>query len=182
MAVEDEGVVIIYSTDGIATAFSFPFYFRAITDLVVEFTDSLGVVTTKILNTDYSISGTLDAKLNVYSEGGTVTFAVAPAAGGQLLITRHTPRAQTAIYNPQDPFPAGSHEAALDNAILIIQEMLAGFQGVAQGPPTSGTFAVGDWFWIQPPVLGGPRGLVCVVAGTPGTWAGWGQVSLLPIP
>ncbi len=182
MAVEDETLTIIYLTDGIATAFPYPFYFRAIPDLIVQFTDSLGVVTTKILNTDYTVSGALDAKLNVYSEGGTVTFGVAPATAGQILITRHTPRAQTAVYNPQDPFPAGSHEAALDNAILIIQEMLAGFQGVAQGKPTSGTFAIGDWFWIQPPVLGGPRAIVCVVGGTPGTWAGWGQISLLPIP
>ncbi len=181
MAVEDEGVTIIYLTDGVATAFAYPFYFRATTDLIVQFTDSGGIVTTKILNTDYAVSGILDAKLNVYSEGGTVTFGVAPAAGGQLLITRHTPRAQTAVYNPQDPFPAGSHEAALDNTILIIQEALAGFQGVAQGPPTSGTFAVGDWFWILPPVLGMPRGIICIVAGSPGGWAGWGQISELPI-
>ena len=181
MAVEDEAVTIIYTTDGTAVAFSYPFYFRAVTDLIVEFTDSTGIVTTKILNTDYTVSGTLDAKLNVYSEGGTVTFNSAPAAAGQVMITRHTPRAQTAVYNPQDPFPAGSHEAALDNAILIIQEMLAGFQGVAQGVPTSGTFAVGDWFWILPPVLGFPRGIICVAGGTPGTWAGFGQISELPI-
>ncbi len=181
MAVEDENVTIIYSTDGFATAFSYPFYFRATSDLIVQFTDSLGIVTTKILNTDYTVSGALNGKLFVYSEGGTVTFAIAPAAGGQLFVTRHTPRAQTAVYNPQDPFPAGSHEAALDNAILIIQELLAGFQGVAQGPPTSGTFAVGDWFWITPPVLGSPRAIVCVVGGTPGTWAAWGLISELPL-
>src|SRR5713101_1503017 len=95
MAVEDETLTIIYLTDGIATAFPYPFYFRAIPDLIVQFTDSLGVVTTKILNTDYTVSGALDAKLNVYSEGGTVTFGVAPATAGQILITRHTPRAQT---------------------------------------------------------------------------------------
>lgn len=41
--------------------------------------------------------------------------------------------------------------------------------------PTSGTFKVGDIVWNSSVELGAQVGWVCVVAGTPGTWAPFGQ-------
>lgn len=177
MSVSDQPFSIAYGSDGVSTVFAYPYYFRAFADLVVMFTDSLGVVTTKILSTDYNVSGALDPKLNVYSAGGNVTFLVAPVAGGRVFITRHTPRAQSATFNPEDPFPAGSMEAALDNMMLIIQETTANYQGYVDGPPTSGTFTVGDWFWINDPAAFGFSQIICTSAGPPAVWKPMNPVS-----
>jgi hypothetical protein len=45
-----------------------------------------------------------------------------------------------------------------------------GFQGFAYGPPTTGTWIVGDYFKNLNPTPGSPIGWVCTVGGTPGTW------------
>lgn len=157
MSVSDQPISIAYASDGVSLVFAFPYYFRAFGDLVVTVKDSTGAVTTKVLTTDYSVSGVLDTKLNIYSAGGNITFLVAPAASGQVRITRRTPRAQTAVYNPEDPFPAGSHEAALDNLMIVIQELAdsLGVLGLADGPPTSGSFTTGNILINTNPVPGG---------------------------
>ena len=178
MAVTNKPVQYSYATDGVTKAFAFASYFIAQADLRVTFTDASGVQTTKTLNSDYSVSGVVDSKLGVYSAGGTVTFNVPPAAGGTVLIARQTQQIQAAIYNPQDPFPAGAHEAALDRQTLISQEAAAGYKGFALRAPTAGTYAVGDWYRNPAPVPGGTFGWVCTVAGTPGTWNEFGAISL----
>ena len=43
-------------------------------------------------------------------------------------------------------------------------------------PPTAGDWIVGDIFWNTNPSSGLPIGWVCVAAGTPGTWRGFGAV------
>ncbi|MBU8770337.1 hypothetical protein [Cytobacillus oceanisediminis] len=43
-------------------------------------------------------------------------------------------------------------------------------------PPTSGTYAVGDKVWNTNPTSGGKAGWICVAAGTPGTWKGFGTI------
>src|SRR5690348_5928568 len=98
MAVQDEPISIAYATDGISTVYAFPYYFRAPSDLVVTFKDSTGVVVTKVLTTDYTVSGVLDPKLTTYSGGGSVTMLAPLATGGTVRITRRTPRTQTATY------------------------------------------------------------------------------------
>ncbi|WP_407497591.1 right-handed parallel beta-helix repeat-containing protein [Acinetobacter baumannii] len=44
------------------------------------------------------------------------------------------------------------------------------------GIPSVGTYEVGDIIWNTSPVLAGPLGWVCVTAGSPGTWAQFGEV------
>lgn len=175
MAVSDQPVTIRYATDGSSVAFAFPYYFAAAADLVVTVQDSTGAVTTKTITTDYTVSGTLDTKLNVYSSGGTVTFGVAPATGGYVRITRRTPRSQPVVYNPHDPFPAGSHEQALDRLMLVVQDALTamGCIGIADGPPTSGTFLNGQWLKNANLTPGGTMGWVYIG----GHWYEWGQIS-----
>lgn len=43
-------------------------------------------------------------------------------------------------------------------------------------PPTAGTYKAGDRFLNQSPTVGQPRGWVCTVAGTPGTWVSEGNL------
>lgn len=45
-------------------------------------------------------------------------------------------------------------------------------------PPSTGTYARGDVTWNTASSAGGYVGWVCVVAGTPGTWQGFGNITL----
>ena len=56
------------------------------------------------------------------------------------------------------------------------------FKGLATASPAgtwTGTYEVGDIAWNRAPTAGGvePIGWVCTVAGTPGTWAGFGTIA-----
>lgn len=44
--------------------------------------------------------------------------------------------------------------------------------------PVSGTWEVGEIVWNKTPAAGGYIGWVCVVAGTPGTWKGFGAIAV----
>lgn len=123
MSVSSELMSASYAADGISKNFAFPRYFINQTDLVVTYTDALSVVTTKVLGVDYTISGIVDSSLGAYTNGGTIQFAVAPIAGGTVNIVRNTSVLQIVVYQEGDPFPAKSHEAALDRAYLAIQEL-----------------------------------------------------------
>lgn len=46
----------------------------------------------------------------------------------------------------------------------------------ATAAPTTGTWVVGDTVMRYPPVAGQPKGWVCTVAGTPGTWVSLGNL------
>lgn len=50
---------------------------------------------------------------------------------------------------------------------------------VAEGPPTTGAWKRGDRVWDATPTAGGVVGWVCVTAGTPGTWRGFGAINTL---
>lgn len=104
-----------YTGDGVTTAFAVPFFFSANSDLVVSVQDLAGNVTTKVLGTDYNLTGA------TVSTGGTCTFVVAPTTGYLLAVTRVPPLTQTTSYNNNDPFPAKSHEAALDKLTTEVQ-------------------------------------------------------------
>lgn len=43
-------------------------------------------------------------------------------------------------------------------------------------PPTSGYWAVGEIVWNSAPTAGGYVGWICITAGSPGTWKGFGQI------
>lgn len=108
---------IAYTGNGVTTAFSFPYRFFANTDLVVVKVSTLGVETTLVLTTDYTVTGAdLDA-------GGTVTCVVAPAAGERLVIYRDMDYTQEVDYTSGDSFPAETHERALDRLTMQNQQL-----------------------------------------------------------
>ena len=108
---------ITYNGNGVTTVFSIPFRFLANGDLVVVEVSAAGVETTKTLTTHYTLTGAGD------DAGGSVTMLVAPAVGTRLIIYRDTDIVQETDYISGDPFPAETHERALDRLTMIAQEI-----------------------------------------------------------
>ena len=111
---------ISYNGNGVTTVFSFPYRFLANGDIVVVSVSSTGVETVKTLTTDYTLTGAGD------DAGGSVTMLVAPASGTRLIIYRDTDIVQETDYISGDPFPAETHERALDRLTMIAQEIGSG--------------------------------------------------------
>lgn len=101
-----------YTGNGSTTAFAIPFYFLANGDLKVY---QAGVL--KTITTHYTVSGAGNPA------GGTVTFGTAPTSGQSVVIFRDPAITQSTDYTPNDPFPAESHERALDRLTMISQRL-----------------------------------------------------------
>jgi hypothetical protein len=106
-----------YNGNGATTVFAFPYRFLANTDLVVTLVRADTTQVVQTLNTDYTVMGAGD------DAGGTVTMVVAPATGQQLIIVRAVPLTQETDYISGDPFPAETHERALDKLTMISQRL-----------------------------------------------------------
>lgn len=105
---------INYIENGVTLGFAAPFRFLA-NSIAVSRVLVDGTVVDLAAGVDFSTTGgSTDA-------GGTVTL-VSSVAGATLRIRRVTPRTQAMDYTPGDRFPAESHEAAIDRAMLIDQE------------------------------------------------------------
>ena len=99
-----------YVADGIEDTFTFNFRLLQDEDLVVEVDDVL-----QTLNTDYTIE-------NQLLDSGDAVFAVPPADTLVVSLVRNTSQDQDVVYTPFDPFPAKTHEGALDKLTMITQE------------------------------------------------------------
>lgn len=117
---------ISYNGNGVTTVFSFPYRFLNQGHLVVMSVDSLGIETVKTITTHYTVSGAGD------DAGGSVTMLVAPASGTRLIIYRDTDIVQETDYISGDPFPAETHETALDKLTMIMQEKTPGAAGATR--------------------------------------------------
>jgi hypothetical protein len=106
-----------YAGNGSTTAFTFSYYIIAEDDLEVLIRSSNGTETLQTLTTHYTVTGVQN------NAGGTVTMVTAPATGETLVIRRKTSQVQDTDYVANDPFPAETHEAALDKAMLVSQEL-----------------------------------------------------------
>jgi hypothetical protein len=82
---------------------------------VIERTIATGAEATLVNGTDYTVAGGSGST-------GTVTATTAPAATVQWIIRRTTTETQETDYVENDPFPAESHEAALDRLTLVAQD------------------------------------------------------------
>jgi hypothetical protein len=100
----------VQSADGVQDTFSYDFLVLDETHLQV-FEDA--ILTTKA----YTVTGIGNAS------GGTVVFSpVVPAAGVSVSLVLNVPLDQETDYQPYDPFPANTHEAALDKLTQISQQ------------------------------------------------------------
>jgi hypothetical protein len=117
MTVSSQTARVSYSGNSSTTAFAVSFYFLASSHLRVTLRAASGVETVQVLNTDYTVSGAGNPA------GGTVTMTTAPATGQTLVIQRNVPFTQEVDYQPNDPFPAESHEQALDKLTMEAQQL-----------------------------------------------------------
>ena len=106
-----------FSGNGSTTAFAYTFKIFAQGEVIVILRSALGTETVQTVSTHYSVSGVGS------SSGGTVTFGSAPASGVTVLLKRATALTQATDYVENDPFPAATHEDALDKLTHASQEL-----------------------------------------------------------
>ena len=108
-----------YSGNGSTTTFNYTFKITDQDDLEVLIRASTGTETVKTITTHYTVTGVGNAG------GGTVVFTAGniPVTGETIVIRRATPQTQATDYLANDPFPAESHEDALDKLTSITQEL-----------------------------------------------------------
>lgn len=100
-----------YTATADQTVFPYTFKIFVSTDLKVYVNGTL-----KTLTTHYTVSGVGNPS------GGNVTFLTGLTAGDSVAIIRVLPLTQTTDYVENDPFPAASHENALDRLVMIAQQ------------------------------------------------------------
>ena len=106
-----------YSGNASTTTFAYGFKIFANTDLTVILRAATGVETVQTLTTHYTVT-------NVgVDSGGNVVFGSAPASGVTVVIRRNMALTQSTDYVANDPFPAATHEDALDRLTFISQQM-----------------------------------------------------------
>lgn len=115
MTVSSTTTKVSYSGNGSTTVFAYGFKIFADADLRVIERAADGTETVKSLTTHYTVSGAGT------DSGGNVTFGTAPANGVTVIIKRNLTLTQGTDYVANDPFPAESHEEALDRLTFIVQ-------------------------------------------------------------
>lgn len=120
-----------YNGNGATTLFTVPFYFLDPTHLkVLRIDNSVSPATSAllVLNADYTVTGA------GVQQGGSIQTTVAPTATQQIIILRNVPFTQLIHYVPNDPFPAATHEQALDQLTMEVQELNEGLNHAVQFP------------------------------------------------
>lgn len=134
MTIQSQTTRVDYTGNGATTNFPVPFYWLQDTDLLVIRTDNAytpPTVATLALTTDYVVTGSGN------QSGGSITTTVAPTATQKLSILRNVPFTQLTHYVPNDPFPAASHEQALDKLTMETQQLNEGLSRSITLPPNA---------------------------------------------
>jgi len=77
-------------------------------------------------------------------------------------------------YNPQ--IMVELFQLLQDQLNRLSEGNASAYHGAATAAPTNGTWVRGDWVKNIAPSSAGYFGFVCTVAGTPGTWKGFGVI------
>lgn len=134
MTIQSQTTRVDYTGNGATTTFPVPFYWLQDTDLLVIRTDNgftPPTAATLALGTDYLVTGSGN------QSGGSITTTVAPTATQKLSILRSVPFTQLTHYVPNDPFPAASHEQALDKLTMETQQLNEGLSRSITLPPNA---------------------------------------------
>lgn len=107
---------ITYPGNASTTVFAYTFKIFDQDDILVNLVvDSTSVTTTQTVTTHYTVSGVGE------ESGGNITFITAPPSGTTVVLTRNQPLLQETDYTENDPFPAETHEDALDKCMAAVQ-------------------------------------------------------------
>jgi len=117
MTISSTTVKVSYSGNNSTTVFAYTFKILDDDEIQVIIRSSTGTETVKTKTTHYTVSGVGS------SGGGNITFLTAPITGETVVLKRNTTRTQETDYVANDPFPANSHEEALDRVTMIAQEI-----------------------------------------------------------
>ena len=121
-----------YSGNGSTHSFAYGFKIFADADLTVIIRSSTGAETVRTLNTHYVVTNAgISSGGNVLFKFNTGTSSDAhfsssdfrPASGETVVIRRNLTLTQGTDYVENDPFPAESHENALDRVTFITQQL-----------------------------------------------------------
>lgn len=107
---------VTYSGNSATLVFPVNYYFLENSHLKVILRTADGIENVQVLTTNYTVTGAGNPA------GGSVTMLVAPPTGTTLTIVRNVPATQETDYLANDPFPAESHERALDKLTMLVQE------------------------------------------------------------
>jgi len=106
---------VTYSGNSATLVFPVNYYFLENSHLQVILVFN-NVETIQTLTSQYTVTGAGNPA------GGSVTMVAAPPTGTQLIIVRNVPATQETDYLANDPFPAESHERALDKLTMLVQQ------------------------------------------------------------
>lgn len=131
MSVSSTNTKKSHSANGTAHSFAYDFKIFADADLQVIVRSAAGVETVKTLNTHYIVTNAgTDSGGNVLFKFNTGTSSDAhfsstdqrPQSGETVVLARNLTLTQGTDYIANDPFPAESHEDALDRLTFIAQQ------------------------------------------------------------
>lgn len=132
-----------YAGDGITNAFPVVWSYQFATDLVVTATVvATGIVTTRVLGTDYQVAPVSNSPAGT----GTVTTTVAVPVGTELTITRAVPLTQDTTWVANDPNPTTAIENAVDKLTMITQDIEQQIANL----PTNGNIVTITAFTLAP--------------------------------
>ncbi len=101
-----------YTASAAQTVFAYTFNILDEAHIAVYVDDVL-----QVISTDYTVSGVASGS------GGNVTFLSGLAGGESVVLLRDVPLTQLTDYTAYDPFPAETHEAALDYLMMALQQV-----------------------------------------------------------
>ncbi len=111
--------------NGVSTSFAFPYYFFRQADLIVYIYDTLlgGITGPYILNTDYTITGSVNYQ-GLYASGGAVVFSsYVPLVTDKVIITRAPIQQQNYALLQGGTIPSAATVQQFDYLTLLIQRL-----------------------------------------------------------
>ena len=121
MAISSVTSKVIYVGDAATATLAYPFKIIANSDLTVSrYVTATSAASVLVLDTDYVVTGAgVDTGGNVLLTG---SYAGGMPTGSNTVIQRVMPLTQAVDYVENDPFPAATHELALDKLTMIEQQ------------------------------------------------------------
>lgn len=114
-----------YIADGIEDTYAFSFPILDEEHILVQVVNSTFTVQDQELGVEYTITGTGNTPERTNYTSGSIIFesAYIPEEDDIIVIRRNIPLEQETLYIENDPFPAKTHEEALDKLTMITQQL-----------------------------------------------------------